>query len=127
MKTNPEYAALAYRKAILTETVTMLRRHYVSDDMGHPPQRTLQSGEVLRDDSEVPQEHFYQFITELETKAAEVDLEMRSFEFKRKNVTTAEPPRPQSSQVPAKKGAKGAKGTRRSRPPEPPNRAEVVR
>lgn len=84
MKTNPAYAHLAYRKAIYTEAIMLLRRKYLADDAGDAPCKLI-CEEVMLGDSEVPQEEVHQFLNELETERAGLDLEMRKFEFVRKN------------------------------------------
>jgi hypothetical protein len=100
MKTNPAYAHLAYRKAILTETIALLRRKYTPDHTDDVPKRLL-CEEVMHCDAEVPQEEINEFLGELEAGRAEIDLEMKKFEFVRKDA------KPQITQSTGRRRSRG--------------------
>ena len=93
-KTNPEYAAMAYRKAILGECVTHLLRF--TPAMGEEPKGRIYSEDTIRDDSEVPQDDLQDFILSLQQEAESLRLEMAKFDFVKRDHDTS-----QHSQKPA--------------------------
>jgi hypothetical protein len=83
VKTNPAYAALAYRRTIIHNTIIYLKREFVGLDSD--PQRKMICEDVLHADSEVPAEEVLQFVEELEREHHAITLELGKFEFTRKN------------------------------------------
>lgn len=81
-KTNPAYAALAYRKAIVQYVAENIKARFIGVT-GDPPER-LMCEEVFPVDAEVPVEDIAQYYTELAEEEAKIDLEMGKFEFTRK-------------------------------------------
>jgi len=84
MHTDPEYAALAYRKAIIEEVMTLLHHRFLPDASGMAPQR-LVCQEVLQVDSSVPEVAFEQYLEVLAKQRIELEHEMRNFAFMRKD------------------------------------------
>jgi len=84
LKTNPAYAYLAYRKAILKSTINWLTSEYVGFD-GVSPKGSLICEEVFRDDSEIPPEDIYSFVEELQEEESRLQLELNKFDFVRKD------------------------------------------
>ena len=83
-RTNPEYAAMAYRKALLSECVSFLKSYTAL--MGGEPKGKIVSEDVVRDDSEVPQEEILEFITGLQQESEGLRLEMAKFDFVKREV-----------------------------------------
>lgn len=83
LKTNPAYAALAYRRTIVKELITLLRRDFVGLDTD--PGKRMICEEVMSADSEVPVEEIADYVDELEQVHHELTLELRKFEFTKKN------------------------------------------
>jgi len=107
-RTNPAYAALAYRKAVLHSVVTFLDRQFLSPS-GVAARETMFSDEVFQIDGEVPQLDISQYMEGLVTEMEIISLEMAKFEFTRKQktdepVTTTK--EIQSKQVGGKQGGK---------------------
>ena len=84
MRTNPAYTKLAYDKAIVAELLDVLRTYY-TPAYGGEPSRKIVSEDVLRDDSEVPQDAIEDYIGELEQREAELELELNRFECVRRD------------------------------------------
>lgn len=83
VRTNPAYAALAYRRTIVHNTLIFLKREFIGLDA--EPQRKMICEEVLHADSEVPVEEIVQFVEELERQHHELTLELNKFEFTKKS------------------------------------------
>jgi len=85
IKTNPAYAALAYRKTVLSHLVTHLKRDYVGLDTD--PKSTLLCEEVFQVDAQVPVEEVGYVIEDLVDEISEIQLDLDKFEFtKREHV-----------------------------------------
>lgn len=110
MKTNPEYAKLAYRKTILTETVALLRRNFVPDDVTEQPLRTLVCEDVFQVDAVVPVEGFADFVEELEEQIKSLGHEMKQFELRKRTDEPATKQAPKARAEESKPAPKVRKG-----------------
>jgi hypothetical protein len=79
-RTNPAYAELAYRKAIVGEVIQLLRTGYTSA-YGDEPEKEIISEDTFREDSAVPEMVVVDFIQGLERQEADLELELNRFEF----------------------------------------------
>lgn len=111
MRTNPAYAALAYRKAIIGQVIADLTAHYTSA-MGDDPKRVIICEEVLHADAEVPVEEIGMFLGELHQQEETLRLELLKFEFvRRKDEQKAEQVRkPKQPKAAASKRGRAARG-----------------
>lgn len=82
IRTNPVYAALAYRRTIIHNLITFLKREYVGID-SDPPKKLI-CEEVLAVDSDTPVEEIVQYMEELEREHHELTIELSKFEFTKK-------------------------------------------
>jgi hypothetical protein len=83
IKTNPAFAHLAYRRAVIVQLVQDLRDNYMQ--LSDPePKRTIVSDDVFRDEATVPQEELVSVMQEMELEAENIRLEMLKFTFTRK-------------------------------------------
>jgi hypothetical protein len=82
--TNPAYAALAYRRAVLGEVVSLLSREYTEQN-GVPAKGVIYAEEISRSDSEVPQEEIGRFMEELQQEEESLRLELAKFDFVRRD------------------------------------------
>lgn len=80
-RTNPAYAFIAYRRAILKHVTALLTRDYCSLP-NEEPAKHIYSDEVFLCDREVPSEDIGQFIEELEREDAKLLLDLNKFEFR---------------------------------------------
>lgn len=83
VKTNHVYAALAYKKAVLQETIALLKRQYMGAG-GADPQQQITCEDVFSIDSIVPPEVVQEFVQDLMDQKHQVELEMNQYEFNRK-------------------------------------------
>jgi hypothetical protein len=83
-RTNPAYAELAYRRAILRHLVNHMLTRFVGRT-GQPPAELIICDEVFREDSEVPNESIVAFVEELQEREASTALELGKFEFRRRD------------------------------------------
>jgi hypothetical protein len=83
IKTNPAYAYLAYRKAIIQDVIAYLQNEHLGAT-GTEPKRKIVSDDVFHVDSDVPREEIEQFLGEMLQKESHLELEMAKFEFKMK-------------------------------------------
>jgi hypothetical protein len=97
IKTNPAYASLAYRKAIVQFVSSAIRTRLIGLT-GDPPEK-LMCEDVFPVDAEVPAEELVDFVRQLAEEEAKLDLEMGKFEFTRR----AYEPRNQSKEQTRKK------------------------
>lgn len=88
-RTNPAYAALAWRRTIIHQTITYLKREYVGVD--EDPKQKMICEEVLAADSVVPIEEVANYLQELEREKHELTLELGKFEFTRRNNDQKQP------------------------------------
>ena len=79
-RTNPAYAELAYRKAIVGEVIQLLRTGYTAA-YGDEPEKEIVSEDTFREDSAVPEAVVEAFIEGLERDEADLALELNKFEF----------------------------------------------
>jgi len=79
-RTNPAYAALAYRKAVVRALVNHLREDYMALS-STAPNKELYSDDVYKIDSLVPPEAIQGIVEELEQEEQCVKLEMAKFTF----------------------------------------------
>ena len=80
LRTNPAYAALAYRKTIIGFTKTQLRRKFLGDEVSGP-RETLVCEEVFPVDSKIPPESVQEYIESLSREEADLDVQLRKFEL----------------------------------------------
>lgn len=80
LRTNPAYAHLAYKKAILRRTIVFLRRTFVGDELTDP-RETLVCEEVFPVDSNVPQEEIQHYIENLTDEEAEIQRQLSKFQL----------------------------------------------
>ena len=95
-RTNPAYAYLAYRRAIINHVTHLLMTDYVAPTDGEPNEYIL-SDDVFKTDSQVPISEIKQYLEELQVEDAALQLEMNKFEFR-----AAEPPKSAAAQESAK-------------------------
>ena len=95
-RTNPAYAYLAYRRAIINHVTHLLMTDYVAPTDGEPNEYIL-SDDVFKTDSQVPISEIKQYLEELQVEDAMLQLEMNKFEFR-----AAEPPKSAAAQESAK-------------------------
>lgn len=109
VRTNPVYAALAYRRTIIHNTIIMLKREFIGLDA--EPNKKMICEDVLHSDSEVPSEEIIQFVEELEQQQHDLTLEMNKFEFTKKG---SHDPKLQQAQARGGNGRnqKGSQGPR---------------
>ena len=79
-RTNPAYAELAYRKAIVGEIIQLLRTGYTAA-FGDEPEKEIVSEDTFREDSAVPEVVVVDYIQDLERQEADLELELNRFEF----------------------------------------------
>jgi len=79
IKTNPAYAALAYRRTVLHNTIVYLRRTFVGID-GDPKEKMI-CEDVIQVDSVVPVDEIDSVIEDLIDEEEELKLAMNKFEF----------------------------------------------
>ena len=82
MRTDPAYAQLAYRRAVVKYLHNHVLTVLVGAD-GLPPQDQIISEDVFREDSEVPQEVLMSYAEELQVEEAELDLELKKYQLVR--------------------------------------------
>lgn len=82
VRTNPAYAALAYRRTIIHNAIILLKREFIGIDA--EPNKRMICEDVLHADSEVPAEEIVQYVEELEAEQHSLTLELNKFEFTRK-------------------------------------------
>lgn len=81
IRTNPAYANLAYKKAILDHCVTLLQTEFTRAYGDDEPNQFVLSEDVFREDSQVPEEEIIEFISELQERSESIKLQMRKFTF----------------------------------------------
>lgn len=89
-KTNPAYAYLAYRKAVLDHLVFLLHRDYVGLD-GLDPKNSILSEDVFNCDAQVPIDEILQFVEEMQKESMQIQFELSRFEFRRKDENEQQP------------------------------------
>ena len=106
---------MAYRKALLGECIAHLTGY--TPAMGERPKGKIVSEDIIREDSEVPQEEVQEFILELQQEAESLRLEMKKFDFvkREQNVQQFQPQEEASNGQRGK--PPGQKGKRRNRQP----------
>jgi len=80
-RTNPAYAYLAYRRAIINHVTHLLVTDYVAPSDGEPNEYIF-SDDVFKTDSQVPISEIKQYLEELQVEDASLQLEMNKFEFR---------------------------------------------
>lgn len=121
-RTNPAYLELAYRKAIVGELITMLTNEYTKA-YSEQARRKVAAEDVYKEDSEVPEEHIHEFITDLQQEEEHLRLELSKFDFvKRENNGIWQHKRLKKEEKDregdAPKGAEGGGGKAKRRQPE---------
>lgn len=81
-RTNPAYAFLAYRRAIIQHVTNLLVRDYTAP-MNSEPNKQIYSDDVMRGDEEVPMAEIVRYVEELQQEDADLVLEMNKFEFRK--------------------------------------------
>lgn len=123
-RTNPAYAHLAYRKAVLGRVVQFLSDEFLARTSDEPKDVVL-CEDVFRDDSEVPMGNIEEYIEELQQEEESLRLELSRFEFVKRGDDGAVSGKEKGSgkQAGSKKGGqasqKSSRGGKRSgrRPP----------
>lgn len=82
-RVNEAYSALAYRRAIIKETIMYLRREFLGDD--DEPSRRVVCEDMPQSECEVPQREVESFMEELIEQEADLRLELSKFEFVRRS------------------------------------------
>lgn len=108
-RTNPAYAALAYRKAVIAEVIERLNGEYTSA-MGDNPSRVIISDDVIREDSEVPEKDIGAFVEELQQEQESLRLQLLKFDFVRRDEQATEEVRKQQPKAAAVSRVGAAKG-----------------
>ena len=116
-KTNPEYAAMAYQKALLGQCIAHLSSY---TSLQGPPQGTIITEDVVREDSEVPEEEILAYVTGLQQDFESIRLEMAKFDFVKRE------PNVQGKSDKANK-AGGESGGQAGRAKAKPHRRRAVR
>ena len=83
-RSNHDYSRLAYRRAVITELVTVLREDYQALS-SNQPKKVLLCGEVFKEEAEVPPEEIQGIVEELEQEAERLRLEMNKFTHTRQD------------------------------------------
>ncbi len=81
--TNPAYAHLAYKRALLEYVTNYLLENFVGTD-DHPPQ-LVDCPYIARSERAVPRDEVVHFIDQLRITTARVEDEMNRFDFVRRN------------------------------------------
>jgi hypothetical protein len=79
-KTNPAYAELAWRRAIVVQLMDDLRENYLALSSS-VPKKTIICEDVFREDSVVPEHALSTIYEELEREAENLKLELGKFSF----------------------------------------------
>ena len=116
IRTNPAYAHLAYRKAILQHTINYLMDDYVGRD-GESPKGTIFCDEVFKEDSEIPSEDIYEIVEDLRIEVANVELELSMFEFTRRGDDKLFSKKPEKNKQEDQHKASGSAGPKPGKPP----------
>lgn len=87
-RTNPVYAQLAFRRAIISHVVSLLSSDYTSVMGGEQPEKVIHAEDVFPEDNPVPEEEIQDYISELELSDEELRLEMLKFNFVRQDEKT---------------------------------------
>ena len=87
-RTNPVYLEIAYRKAVLGEVISLLRSNYTGayDDA---PKNVIVSEDVLREESDVPEEAVQQLIVDMQQQEESLRLDLLRFDFVERKGTKA--------------------------------------
>lgn len=80
IRTNPAYAHLAYRKAIIGRVVQFLSDEFLARSSDEAKD-VLLCEDVFREDSEIPEETIEEYIEELQMKEQALQFELAKFEF----------------------------------------------
>lgn len=80
-RTNPAYAHIAYKKAILDHVVTLLQTEFTTAYGDEEPNQVILSEDVFREDSQVPEEEIHEFIADLQQQSESLRLDLRKFTF----------------------------------------------
>lgn len=105
-RTNPAYAYLAYRRAIVGQVVALLKKDYTSA-FGGPPDNVIVSEDVFRDEAEVPEAEIHRFINELQQTEESLRLELLKFEFVKRGEQRGGSDQPQAASSPGVGKPKG--------------------
>ena len=108
MKTNPAYAELAYKKALLGEAIDHFGRF--TEALGLPARGEVHSEDLIRSDSKVPENVVNSFIVDLRQQRETVMLEMARFDFVKRESND------QEQQQTQRKSPSKKKATRKRRP-----------
>jgi len=103
-RTNPAYAYLAYRRAIINHVTHLLVTDYVAPTDGEANE-SIFSDDVFKTDSQVPISEVKQYLEELQIEDARLQLEMNKFEFR-----AADPPEDKKGQTDESQGTKRNEG-----------------
>jgi len=84
LRTNPAYAHIAYRKAILGRTIQFLSDNFLALSADEPKDVIL-CEDVFREDSEVDIRSIEEYIEELQQEEESLRLELAKFDFVKKD------------------------------------------
>jgi hypothetical protein len=84
MKTDPEYARIAYRKSIVSELKDHLRGRYLALSSVNP-EDTILCTDVFSQDSNVPVEEVQAVVEELEQEEESLRLQLARFSFRKQD------------------------------------------
>lgn len=87
-RTNPVYAQLARRRAILVHVTSLLSSDYTSAMGDAQPEKVIHAEDVFPEDNPVPEEDIQGYISELELEGEKLRLEMLKFNFVKQDETT---------------------------------------
>lgn len=90
MRTNPAYAALAYRKAILDHAINYYLTNCTGAN-GVPPQSEIVCNDVFAEDRVLPQDVVMEFVEDLQREAQDIQTQMGQFQFRRDNDAERQP------------------------------------
>lgn len=84
-RTNPVYARMAFRRAIVGHVVSLLNSDYTTAQGGDEPDKVIHAQDVFPEDNPVPEEDLQDYIGELELEDEQLRLEMLKFDFVKKD------------------------------------------
>jgi hypothetical protein len=104
-RTNPVYAKLAFRRAIVVHVASLLNSDFTSSMGSDEPEKVIHAEDVFPEDNPVPEDEIQDYVNELELEDEQLRLEMLKFNFVKHDDKTNQGKRQ------AKKTATRRKGT----------------
>ena len=93
-RTNPVYAKLSRRRAILGHIASLLSSDYTSVMGSDEPEKFIIAEDVFPEDNPVPEEEVQEIIHELELEADQIRLEQLKFNFVKQDDKTSQVRKP---------------------------------